>query len=151
MIDTNNFTPEEIAAIDRIMKTGELQAMDKVQIVGLTSEKGRQLNGREGTIRALNPDRNDGNSNPYIALQPDGRYKVEVDFDETIGREKTPGYFSSSAVTKVVSLKRENLVMKDVGPGTIARDPEGKAILNRHGLNVSSTAEREAADPATAG
>ena len=43
-MDINNFSREEIVAIDRISKHGELQAMDKVQIVGLTSEKGRHLN-----------------------------------------------------------------------------------------------------------
>ena len=128
-MDINNFTREEIAALDRIAKTGELQAMDKVQIVVLTSEKGRPLNGREGSIRALNDNCNDGRSNPYIAQQPDGRYMVSVEFDETIGREERPGHASSIAEQKTFSLKRENLVMKDVGPGTIARDPEGKAIL----------------------
>ena len=74
-----------------------------------------------------------------------------MEFDETIGREERPGHASSTAERKTFSLKRENLVMKDVGPGTIARDPEGKAILNRRGLDVESTAVREAKDPATAG
>lgn len=150
-MDVSNFTAEEIAAIERISKTGVLQAMDKVKIIGLTSETGRLLNGREGTIRAINGGESDGRSNPYVAQLPDGRYKVSVEFDETIGREDRPGNCSAVAMTKTFSLKRENLIMQGVGLGTIARDPEGKAILNRHGMDILTTEEREAKDPATAG
>jgi len=151
-MDINNFSREEIIAIDRISKHGELQAMDKVEIVGLTSEKGRHLNGRIAIVNGIDSDeKNDGNSNPYLAKQEDGRYKVTVEFDETKGKEIRPGVNTSTGKLKSYSLKRENLVMHDIGPGTIARDPVGKEILRRHGLDVTSTAEREAADPETAG
>jgi len=151
-MDINTFSREEIVAIDRISKHGELHAMDKVEIVGLTSEKGRHLNGRIAIVNGIDSDeKNDGNSNPYLAKQEDGRYKVTVEFDETKGKEIRPGVNTSTGKLKSYSLKRENLVMHDIGPGTIARDPIGKEILRRHGLDVTSTAEREAADPETAG
>ena len=152
IMDINTFSREEIVAIDRISKNGELHAMDKVEIVGLTSEKGRHLNGRIAIVNGIDSDeKNDGNSNPYLAKQEDGRYKVTVEFDETKGKEIRPGVNKSTGKLKSYSLKRENLVMHDIGPGTIARDPVGKEILRRHGLDVTSTAEREAADPETAG
>jgi|AntRauTorckE5430_2_1112549.scaffolds.fasta_scaffold07049_2 ankyrin repeat protein len=125
--------------------------MDKVKIVGLTSDKGRYLNGRIGTINALNENPNDGRANPYIAQQPDGRFKVTIEFDETKGREERPGQYSFVGEHKTFCLKRENLVMSSVGPGTIARDPEGRAILNKHGWDIMSTADRDVADPETAG
>lgn len=151
-MDTNTFSPEEIVALERISKHGELHAMDKVEIVGLTSEKGRHLNGRIAIVKGIgNDEENDGNSNPYLAKLPDGRYKVTVEFDETKGKEIRPGVHSSTGKLKSYSLKRENLVMHDIGPGTIARDTIGREILRRHGVNISSTAEREAADPETAG
>lgn len=151
-MNTNNFTQEEIAAIERICKTGALQAMDKVEIVGLTSVKGRNLNGRIATVNAINGNENDvRSSNPYLAQFPDGRYKVTVEYVETRGKEVRPGIFSSTGESKTYSLKRENIYMHSIGPGTIARDPEGLAILRKYGMNVSSTAEGEAADPETAG
>ena len=55
-MDINNFSREEIVAIDRISKHGELQAMDKVEIVGLTSEKGRHLNGRIAIVNGIDSD-----------------------------------------------------------------------------------------------
>ena len=35
----NNVTPEEVAILARIAKSGELQFMDKVKIVGLKTKK----------------------------------------------------------------------------------------------------------------
>jgi len=109
-MDINNFSREEIVAIDRISKHGELQAMDKVEIVGLTSEKGRHLNGRIAIVNGIDSDeKNDGNSNPYLAKQEDGRYKVTVEFDETKGKEIRPGVNKSTGKLKSYSLNRENL------------------------------------------
>ncbi len=114
--------------------------MDRVKIVGLKSAKGLTLNGRIGTVRAISGE-NDGTSNPYVAKMPDGRYKVDVEFDETIGREERPGRVKGIAEKQTVSLRRANLIMEDVGIGTLARGPEGREILNLRGLGIKSTAE----------
>lgn len=137
--------------MERISKTGILQAMDRVKIVGLTSEKGKDLNGRIGTVRSAHDIENDGTYNHYEAQLPDGRYRVQVEYQETAGREVRPGVLKPQATTKIFSLRRENLVLEDFGLGTIGRDPEGLAILRRHGVDIGSTAESDARDPETAG
>ncbi|KAL9190508.1 hypothetical protein ACHAXT_000214 [Thalassiosira profunda] len=151
MSSLNNVTPEEVAILARIAKSGELQFMDKVKIVGLKTEKGRELNGRIGTVMTAVDRENDGTADTYVAKTPDGRYKISVEYEETRGREVRPGTISSKADFKTFSLRRENLEVVDLSPGTIARDPEGKEMLRRRGLNVTSTAEREAREPETAG
>ena len=113
-MNSRNLTADDIATIERIAKHGELQAMDRVEIVGLTSGKGLDLNGRTGTVRAISGT-NDGRVNPYVARLPDGRYKIDVEYEETKGREVKPGSYSPSKEIKTFSLKRENLVMLDVG------------------------------------
>ena len=48
--------------------------------------------------------------NPHDALRPDGRHHVEVEFDESIGEEISPGVFNSKPAIKPYYLKRKNLV-----------------------------------------
>ena len=131
-------------------KHGDLQAMDRVRIVNLTSDRGRDLNGRIGTVLSVSGE-NDGGANPYEARLPDGRYKIKVDFDETIGRETSPGQFRTLPESKTYSLRRENLEPYDVGFGSLSRTSEGVAALERAGLTVEITAEREAREPEMAG
>lgn len=134
-------------------KYGDLQAMDMVRIVGLTSDRGRELNGRVGTIESIDKGgKLDGTANPYVALREDGRYKVKVEFEETVGREVRPGSTSSTPETRTYLLKRENLEMHSVGFGTLARSAEGRAALGKAGLSrVETTAEHDAREPETAG
>ena len=64
---------------------------------------------------------------------------------------KYVGTHTHAPKAKEFSFKRENLIMLDVGLGTLARDPEGMAFLHKRGINISSTADKEAADPEIAG
>jgi len=131
-------------------KEGDLQAMDVVRVVGLTSEKGQKINGRTGTVRAIAGE-NDGTANPFVARMPDGRYSIEVELAETANEEIGPGRFRHKPKTKTYSLKRENLERVSVGIGSIARTREGAAQMRAMGLSVETTAEGEARDPGVAG
>mmetsp|Transcript_8156 Transcript_8156/g.17050 ORF Transcript_8156/g.17050 Transcript_8156/m.17050 type:complete len:551 (+) Transcript_8156:215-1867(+) len=142
---TDYATTEELG-----QKYGDLQAMDRVRIVGLTSEKGRKLNGRLGTVRSISGN-NDGRANPYVARMPDGRYKIDVDFDETLGKESSDGKVRVIPETKTYSLKRENLEPHDVSVGSLSRTAEGVAALRGAGMTVETTAQREAREPEMAG
>ena len=131
-------------------KEGDLQAMDVVRIVGLTSEKGQKINGRTGRVRAIAGE-NDGTANPYLARMPDGRYSIEVELAETANEEIGPGRFRHAPKTKIYSLKRENLERVNVGIGSLARTPEGAAQMRAMGMTVETTAEGEAREPGIAG
>lgn len=130
---------------------GKFQAMDRVRIVGLRSEKGEQMNGRMGVIQTATKEEHTGQTNPFEALLPDGRYRVMIEFEETETRDTGQGFQIVSPETKSYLLKPENLEPVDVALGTLARSAEGLAALRLAGVNVMSTAEGERREPGTAG
>ncbi len=94
---------------------GELSSGDIVIIKGLASEKGKQLNGKEGVICTsdeVERQFKEGNFDvdPGLALNKNGRYNVQVEMTERNETKETrPNCYNLNIDRKMFQLKRENL------------------------------------------
>ena len=95
--------------------SGELFFGDIVLIKGLTSEKGRHLNGKKGSIlisdEAMRRAKEGSTGNDTrVALNNNGRYNVSIQMSEGVEvKEVGPSQYYAKERTETYKLKRENL------------------------------------------
>lgn len=88
-----------------------------------------------------------------MARLPTGRYRVQVELEETMGEMISTGKYRTVPKTVSHSFKRENLQAVDVSIGTNFRNNPGVAAALRDvgGPVIETTAEREAREPGVKG
>lgn len=132
-------------------EAGELFYGDIVHIKGLSSEKGKQLNGKKGSILPSDEAERrekEGSTgkDTRVALNKNGRYNVRVDMSkENELKELGPSRYYAKTRTETFQLKRENLELIEGTIHSTLSESEMRA------LGMYKTAEIEASDPGLKG